>query len=150
MRYKRDSRISGDWQIDPLTDNRRPSNRDDRLIPMINVVFLLLTFFLISGTLRMNDALKIDPPEIATEGAIRTQSPILSVEANGTMTFDGSRVETNQVVEIIRKSLSDAPGGRLYVKADRDTPASVILPLLQTLRDGGLTAIRLIAVKKGE
>ena len=77
---------------------------------MINVVFLLLTFFLISGTLRTNDALKIAPPEISAEEVVKTQSPMLNIEANGTMTFDGRQLESDQMVEVIKKTMRDAPG----------------------------------------
>lgn len=138
------------WQIDPLTGDGRALDRHDRLIPMINVVFLLLTFFLIAGTLRVSDGLKIELPEIAAERVVKRRSPVLSVEASGALYFNGRQMEVSRAIVTIKEALGKAPGEALHVKADRNTPASIILPLLQKLRDSGIEAIRLIAVKKGK
>ena len=132
----------------------RESDRHDRLIPMINVVFLLLTFFLIAGTIRVSDGLNIEPPAIATSGVIDEQGRTLSVEASGALHFGGRPVTMDEAVAALKEASgrdSDADGGgEIQIKADRNTPSSVILPLLQRLRNENLDALRLVAIRKGE
>jgi biopolymer transport protein ExbD len=120
---------------------------------MINVVFLLLTFFLIAGTIRVNDGLNIEPPAIDTSGVIDEQAPTLSVEASGALHFGGRAVTIDEAVAALKEALAsgtDADGGEIQIKADRNTPSSVILPLLQRLRNENLDALRLVAIRKGE
>lgn len=135
---------------DPLAAEPRGREGHDRLIPMINIIFLLLTFFLIAGTLRVGDALQIEPPQILTDGNIEPRHLVLSVEANGALHFQGEAREASEAIAAIKTAMADKAGEQLYIKADHRTPASVILPLLQELEKNGLGNIRLIAVKKRE
>jgi len=40
----------------------------------------------------------------------------------------------------------NAPDATLYIKADGDTPASIILPLMKTLRNKGIESVRMIGI----
>jgi len=135
---------------DSLDAEARGGDRHDRLIPMINIVFLLLTFFLIAGTMRLGEALRIEPPRVATGGNIARRSPVLSVEANGALHFQGETMGREQAIAAIKEAITDRSGEQLHIKADRQTPASIILPLVQELEKEGVHRVRLIAVKKGE
>lgn len=135
---------------DPLAVRPRAGERHDRMIPMINVVFLLLTFFLIAGTLRAGDALRIEPPRLAAEGALDRQSPVLGVEADGTLYVGGRPMDRDRAIAALKQALADEAGKQLHIKADRRTPASIILPLLRRLRDSGIEDVYLIAVKTGD
>ncbi len=136
--------LGEDW----LADGARERNRHDQLIPMINVVFLLLTFFLIAGTIRIGDGLNIAPPEAETDGTIDAHSPVLSVETSGVLHFQGRTLPPDEAVAAIRQALDAQPHAALHIKADRQTPAVTILPLLQKLNDAGIETLRLIAVGK--
>jgi hypothetical protein len=50
----------------------------------------------------------------------------------------------------MKRALAGEAGKTLHIKADRRTPAAVILPLLRKLRDSGIEDVRLIAVKTGD
>lgn len=134
---------------DPLAVRPRAGERHDRMIPMINVVFLLLTFFLITGTMRAGDA-QIEPPRLAAEGAVDRQSPVLGVEADGTLYVQGRPMDHDRAIAALQQALAGAAGKALHIKADRRTPAAIILPLLQRLRESGIEDVYLIAVKTGD
>jgi len=127
---------------------RREPDRRDRLIPMINVVFLLLTFFLIAGTMRVNSELNIEPPSMATTGRVEAPDRVLFVDAEGTLQFQGRVLALDESVNAIKDSLGAEENGTLHIKADRETKASIILPLLQALSDSGVKSVRLITLKK--
>jgi biopolymer transport protein ExbD len=135
---------------DPLGVRPRAGERHDRMIPMINVVFLLLTFFLITGTMRASDALRIEPPRLAAEGALDRQSPVLSVGADGTLYVQGRPMDGERAIAALKRALAGEAGKTLHIKADRRTPAAIILPLLRKFRDSGIEDVRLIAVKTGD
>ena len=135
---------------DPLAVRPRAGERHDRMIPMINVVFLLLTFFLIAGTMRAGDPLRIEPPRLAAEGAVDRQSPVLSVEADGTLYVEGRPMDGDRAIAALKQALAGEAGKALHIKADRGTPAAIILPLLRRLRDSGIEDVYLIAVKTGD
>jgi len=137
---------------DLLDAGSRPPDRQDRLIPMINVVFLLLIFFLIAGTIRTADDRNIEPPELAASSTLERNQPVLSIEADGSLYFQDQAVEAEAAITMIRDALAEEPDQEreLQIRADRRTPASIVLPFLQKLRDSGFQSISLIAVKKAE
>jgi biopolymer transport protein ExbD len=126
---------------------RREPDRHDRLIPMINVVFLLLLFFVIAGTFRAADALRVEPPEAAGAGTFDPASLTLVVGPAGEMAFGEATVDMTGAVAGVRDWLEAHPGGDIQIKADRRVRASVVVPLLAELATAGIANIRLVAVR---
>lgn len=58
------------------------------IVPMINLVFLLLIFFLMTAQITPTDLLEVTPPE-ATSGEAAERLPVVVVDADGRMAFDG-------------------------------------------------------------
>ena len=126
----------------------REPDRHERLIPMINLVFLILTFFLIAGTVRTADPLQIDPASARSAGALDPRSPVLYVDAAGSIAFAGERVSLDTVVGLIKSALDGDPDATLQIKADRAAKAEIILPLLARLQAAGITSVQLVTLLK--
>ena len=139
-------------ESDPLglhTQAREP-DRHERLIPMINLVFLILTFFLIAGTIRAADPLQVEPASAQSAGTLDPRDPVLYVDAEGTIAFAGERVSLDVIVSLIKLALDGDPGATLQIKADRATKAHVILPMLAQLQAAGITSVQLVTLLKTE
>ena len=135
---------------DPLSlraEVREP-DRHERLIPMINLVFLILTFFLIAGTIRAADPLEVEPASAQSAGALDPRDPVLYVDAAGSIAFAGERVSLDAVVGVIKLALEGDPNATLQIKADRATKARVVLPLLARLQTAGITSVQLVTLLK--
>ena len=65
----------------------RSTVSDNNLIPMINVVFLLLIFFMVAGIVRISDPLPLRPPESVGDNLVFAQT-VLYVAADGTLMLD--------------------------------------------------------------
>lgn len=126
----------------------REPDRHERLIPMINLVFLILTFFLIAGTVRAADPLRVDPASTRSAGALDARSPVLYVDASGAIAFAGERVALDAVVGLIKPALEGVPDATLQIKADRAVKARVILPLLARLQAAGIASVQLVTLLK--
>lgn len=126
----------------------REPDRHERLIPMINLVFLILTFFLIAGTIRAADPLEVEPASARSAGAVDPRDPVLYVDAAGSIAFAGERVSLDEVVGLIKRALEGDPDATLQIKADRATKAHVVLPLLARLQVAGVSSVQLIVLLK--
>lgn len=125
----------------------RARERHDRLIPMINVVFLLLLFFVIAGTFRAGDLLPVEPPEINNAGGVDAGNMTVLVSKSGEMAIASERMERDIVVARVSEWLERRPHGIVHIKADRESQAAVIVPLLAELAEAGVAGVRLIAVR---
>ena len=60
----------------------RKDNSDDQLIPLINIVFLMLIFFMVAGQISEQDAQYIAPPESISETPIDPDAPRVLIDAD--------------------------------------------------------------------
>lgn len=123
------------------TPNRPRGGQDRAIVPMINVVFLLLIFFLMTASLTPAPPLDITAPE-ATAPQIDPQPGTLYVAADGTVVFAGNRGDAALAALSARP-----PDGPLAVHADADYPAADLARLLPRLAQVGITDIHLITVQ---
>jgi biopolymer transport protein ExbD len=112
----------------------RPRPRAEPTIALINVVFLMLTFFLIAGTL----APQIDPrltlPRASDLAAAPPPDGFL-VLSDGTTLMNGRPASVEDAV---------AAGPRVRVVPDRDLPAADLVRLSRALRGAGAEEIVLV------
>jgi len=133
-----------------LPNFERPQDRQDRLIPLINIVFLLLAFMLIAGTMRAADTLAVEPPETASSGTVDRESLTLYLDRSGNLALGKDRVAIDEAISRVKIQLARDPDGELNIMADRSVTAARILPLLRKCADSEIMSVRLIAVRRRE
>lgn len=104
---------------------RRP--RPEAVVPMINVVFLLLIFFLMTSELAPAPPLEVEPP-LAEAQPATGENPVLYVAADGGLAFGTARGEA-----ALSAAAALAPETRLAVLADAALPAPELTRLLVRL-----------------
>lgn len=117
----------------------------ENVLPLINVVFLLLIFFMIAGALEKADLLDITPPETKTEASPDDTEAMLLVAADGTLSFQDAIVPRAEIVGRLKAYFAENPDGRLKLKADADSDASEVIALIDELRAVGLKELGLLA-----
>ena len=120
---------------------RRARNRES-VVPMINVVFLLLIFFLMTAQIAPPDPIEITPPVAELEVADLPPG-VLYVAANGDLAYGAARGEA--VFAALAARVED---NALPLRADADLPALALARLLEQLRAIGIHDVSLIAVAR--
>ena len=128
-----------------LLPPRRPSTLDDRLIPLINIVFLLLIFFLIAGQITQQQNARIQAPASVVEPTLRNPSWLLEVDASKALRLNGEPV----ALDGLSAQLQDQPAERgLSIKLDRSLRASDLDAVLHAVRDGGARQVTLLTAPR--
>ncbi|MEO0620905.1 MAG: biopolymer transporter ExbD [Pseudomonadota bacterium] len=123
-----------------FSDGRTRRDRSS-VVPMINIVFLLLIFFLLSATVETLPPFEISPPESQAEAPPETPDTLF-IGADGTLAF--GEVRGDAVFDAIAQSGLD----RLLLRADRELPARRIAAILARCGEVGIASIRLV-VERG-
>lgn len=107
---------------------------------MIDMVFLLLVFFMTVSTLAQADRrVKLDLPESASSDVPEDLADrgTISLDAEGQI-YLGSRLQTLKAMQTaIQTSLSENPELRIHVRADRATPYHDIKEVLRSCAEVG-------------
>jgi biopolymer transport protein ExbD len=126
--------------------NLRKPRRDDpeiNLIPLIDILFFLLLFFMLSSTFDRAAELKIDLPKSSaqpTAPAPQNNIDVL-IDSAGNYSVNGRRLANNQIETLI-KALQLAIGNRdhppLTISADGRTPHQAVVTAMDAARQVGL------------
>ena len=125
---------------------RRSSNSDDNVMPLINVVFLLLIFFMVSGTLLQEPPFDITPATTHHAPEQDAQPDYLAIGADGRLAWGGEAIEEDTLgLRLRARQAVDSP---LQVRADRRLRARELNDLLAILRANGVARIQLLTEKR--
>jgi len=127
----------------------RPRNDEERILPLINVVFLLLIFFMLAGRLAASDPFEIAPPRSASEGPAATQDLLVLVGADGRLALDGEILEEAALEAAVAERLAANDGARVRLKADGRAEATDVVAVMELLRAAGVERLKLLTVPEG-
>lgn len=127
----------------------RKTRQRESTIALINIVFLMLIFFLVAGTL--TPPLDRDVDLISTESADRSEPPdALFVTREGEMRLDGT--PTDAAAFMARQRAEDGGVENLEIKvaADRELPAARLVDIVGALKAAGARKISIITERAAE
>lgn len=122
-----------------LSRPRRRPDDEERVLPLVNVVFLLLIFFMVAGRLAASDAFEIEPAQSESAGASEARPQKLLVGTEGRLALDGEVLDETALLA----RLAEAEAGRLTVRADARVEADRLVRLLGRLREAGVGDVEL-------
>ena len=118
--------------------------QDRAIVPMINVVFLLLIFFLMSAQIAPPDPIEIIPPLVAHgEQPLPDSARVIWLGRDGVLLYEGLRAA--QALD----ALAVQPGP-IILRADAALAASVFAQVLRDLAQAGISEVTLAAIPGDE
>lgn len=130
--------------------NLQPGGEDEpevNLTPLIDVVFLLLIFFMVSTTFEHQSRIQIELPEAtASPEETEEESIEIVIDAQGRY-FIGEEQVVNTELKTLKSALSKVVGDRgtvpVTIRADASTPHQAVITALDATSQLGLTQISL-------
>lgn len=126
----------------------RPRNHEERILPLINVVFLLLIFFMLAGRLAATDPFQITPPTSDSEGSAARQELLVLVGADGRLALDNQMMEVAALKEAVAAHLAENEGAGVRLKADSAAAATEVVAVMELLREAGVERLTLLTVPR--
>ncbi len=130
-----------------LRQQREPP-ADINLTPLIDVVFLLLIFFMVSTTFERNAELIVELPEASAEASPVTVETIdVVIDAKGRF-YVNERQLVNTQLETVRRALVKAADGEdppVTLTADANTPHQAVMTVMDAARQAGLARLSFAA-----
>lgn len=139
--------------------NLRPGHKEDsvevNLTPLIDVVFLLLIFFMVSTTFDRHAKLKVSLPEASTKATQQQNDPlVLSIDAKGNYFLNEHQVVNQQlgtlkqaILKILSEKNVNIKDVSLVLKADANTPHQSVVRAMDAASQLGLTRLSIATVE---
>ena len=119
-------------------------NNDLNLTPLIDAVFLLLVFFMVTSVFVKATQLKIELPIAENYDQIDQEKKLnLLVSAEGQLEFNGQLVSMGQLAGVLESERLRSGSGTLIVTADAQTPHGFVLDAMEVAVQAGIGKIDL-------
>lgn len=115
------------------------------IVPMIDVVFQLILFFLVSTTFAVLPGISLDLPQSSTAEGTRTSGITITISREGAIYVNAEPVSLDALDAALEKLGTASPRDSVPVslEADEMVPNGVIVKVLDALRRTGFTGVNL-------
>jgi biopolymer transport protein ExbD len=121
------------------------------LVPMIDVVFQLVVFFMVSTTFDLTPGIKLDFPESATAEPVVMNQLIVSVKNQDEIFLNkqplGSLQELDEMLKGVEEDVREEMNS-IVLEGDKDVSYSFLVQILDVLRQNGFKGVSLKTFKK--
>ncbi|MCZ6871040.1 MAG: biopolymer transporter ExbD [Gammaproteobacteria bacterium] len=111
------------------------------LTPMLDVVFIMLIFFIVTATFIKEAGIQVLRPEADTSISKPTVAVIVAVSESGDIWIDKKRVDPGAVRANIERLHAENPKGGIVIQADRKSKYEVLKTVLDASRAAGVTEV---------
>lgn len=125
---------------------RHEEEMEINLIPMIDIMLILLIFFMVATTIKHAEkALPIELPSSAAAVDLKVQDKLLviGIDAAGTKYIGSERVTTDALHQRLRNAAAVDATQAIRVDADRQTPYEHLIEVVELCQFEGLRNVKL-------
>jgi biopolymer transport protein ExbD len=130
------------------------SQQDDvriELIPLIDVIFCILTFFILAAvSLTRQFAINTDLPSASTGVAQMRQTKIVTIDPVGTLYWDEDPVDESRLVQLVQEFQQESPDGTIVLNAPPYASYDSVVRVLDLLRAVGGDRVALAVTPSSE
>jgi len=128
----------------------RQKSRADYLVditPLVDVVFLMLIFFMVSTSFNLSSSLKLDlPTSKATAAQSESKQVTIAINAKGQLYVQDEAVDDKELRKRILNVSKGDPNMRVVLRADSDARHKRVVLVLDTLRELEMTKVGIATV----
>ena len=121
--------------------SRSDDESDINLTPMLDVVFIMLIFFIVTATFIKQAGIDVLRPDANTAEQKPTVSVLVAISPNGDIWIDKKKVDAAAVRAHIERLHAENPKGGLVIQSDREAKYGQLKAVLSAARAAGLTEV---------
>lgn len=129
----------------------KPLGDDDNMIPLINIVFLMLIFFMVAGHIEKTDNIDVELPLSVSNDEISEQVIKLYIDNTGQMQLDAEPIAHAVLTETLASTLEASPqpeSVHLLLQVDADFSALELQHILSDVKASGIRRVSLATLLK--
>ena len=118
------------------------------LTPMLDVVFIMLIFFIVTATFIKETGVEVSRPEATTADEKKNASILIAVTDEDEIWIDKNRVDPRGVRTQIERLLAENPRGSVVIQADEKAGVKLLAEVADTARQLGVSNVAVSTVKE--
>lgn len=113
------------------------------LTPMLDVVFIMLIFFIVTASFIKEAGVEVNRPEASTSEPVENVNILVAVNANNEIWMDNRRIDKRAVRANIERLHAENPKGAVVIQADNKSNTETVAAVLDAAREAGVYDVSL-------
>ena len=129
----------------------RKHNSDEAdvdMTPMLDIVFIMLIFFIVTATFVKQSGLEVIRPPADTAEDQRRVSILIAVGPGDSVWMDNKEVDVRAVRAGVEKLLAENPLGSVVIQADEKSKSGILMQVMDQVRQAGAPATAIATEKE--
>lgn len=116
--------------------------------PLIDMVFILLIFFIVTTVFVEETGIEVDKPQAASAVSLEKNSILLAVTSKGQVVYGGREIGVNGVRALVKR-LTRSDDLPVIIQGDENAQHGVVVQVLNNAKLGGAKNVSLAAERSG-
>ncbi len=124
-------------------NNQRPEEEAQAidLTPMLDVVFIMLIFFIVTATFIKETGKEVSRPDANTADDKPNANILIAVGADNEIWMDKKKIDPRNVRQAIERMRADNPKGSVSIQADKASDIKFVIEVAESARKAGVTDV---------
>jgi biopolymer transport protein ExbD len=128
--------------------SKRSYEEDDsevNLTPMLDVVFIMLIFFIVTASFVKESGIDVTRPSAATAEKMERGNILVAITSNDQIWIDRRQVDPRALRANIERLYAENPQGSVVIQADQDSKNGLLVKVMDAARLAGVDNVSLAA-----
>ena len=118
------------------------------LTPMLDVVFIMLIFFIVTASFIKEAGIDVDRPDAPSADSQDDAAILIAISANDEIWIDRRQTEPNAVRGMIERLHAENPKGSIVIQADEESTHEVLVVVMEAAKQAGVSNVAIAALKE--
>ena len=115
------------------------------ITPMLDVVFIMLIFFIVTATFVKEAGIDVNRPDAATAVKKENANILIAISANNAVWIDKRMIDIRAVRPNIERLHAENPQGSVVIQADKESKTNTLIQVMDAARQAGVYNVSIAA-----
>lgn len=116
--------------------------------PLIDCVFILLIFFIVTTVFVEETGVEVDKPQAASASDLEKNSILLAITAEGDVVYDNKNIGVAGVQGQVKRLVQQEPDIPVIIQSDKDARVEILTRVIDEAKIAGAKTVNLAALKR--
>ena len=121
----------------------RGATEDINISPLIDMVFILLIFFIVTTVFVEETGVEVTKPQAASQIQLEKNSILIAITANNNVVYGGREIGVNGVRSIVKRLIQDDPRMPVIIQADENVPTRILVRVIDEAKLAGANSVNI-------
>ena len=121
-----------------VSRNRQEEESKIDITPMLDVVFIMLIFFIVTASFIKESGANVTKPQAESEEKKPKATILLAISEKDEIWLDRRKLDPRAVKANLNRIRAENPDGEVIVQADQESSAETVMKVIEALKDAGI------------